>query len=666
MVTITAVGPSPSTFPSSDLQHSTSGRILSLAVAADQSTLFAGSYAGVWRSRDAGRTWRQLTGPHSDSAGPGIFAGIYAPLVFDLAASPTDPNLVLAAAAGGQFWSSRDGIYRSNDGGESWELVLRGRFVNEIVFAPDDPMLVYAALGSAVAISHDAGQTWSVVSVGLSTPPLSGGAQHVAVAPQESAGLRRIYAAGGNQIWYSTDGGATWSFDPGTFTITSARQAVSNFQVACQIAAGQNPSPMPAFAGMTAQAVGSGAHILAVEPGDPSKVFLSALGGANGPTYYHAQVPDGTPCNTRCARLAGEASLWYGDFSRFDSIGRALWGFQAGPPVYSGGSTPSGNTFVVAKPTSAGFLLFFSDNSHVHVSAGRPSGAASWHRLDGKNASAAQQAGQHENVLFMHMDPHALVFTPDFEITLKRSTGTSFPFNQNSVLDDHVGGSIWMANDGGVTWSDNGGQSWKRPVSGLETLDPVNIAGLFGLGNAPALYFGCGDNDDFFSRDGGGSWRDPLTECGDCDAWFADVAQPNRVLQFVPRGDGLNVITSSGPFHYPDASDASRIRFIPAPRRPNGKPYPESGAVLRGYRPLIRTLRRKRRSPTAITCSSISGRAIGFCFEPPPSAPSRRSAIGTMQAKPSRSVRRCRSTPTSCRSGADIRIRFSMSQIPTS
>src|SRR5688572_19803360 len=107
MVTITAVGPSPSTFSSSDLQHSTSGRILSLAVAADQNTLFAGSYAGVWRSRDAGRTWRQLTGPHSDSAGPGIFAGIYAPLVFDLAASPTDPNLVLAAAAGGQFWSSR-------------------------------------------------------------------------------------------------------------------------------------------------------------------------------------------------------------------------------------------------------------------------------------------------------------------------------------------------------------------------------------------------------------------------------------------------------------------------------------------------------------------------------------------------------------------------------
>jgi hypothetical protein len=50
------------------------------------------------------------------------------------------------------------------------------------------------------------------------------------------------------------------------------------------------------------------------------------------------------------------------------------------------------------------------------------------------------------------------------------------------------------------------------------------------------------------------------------------------------------VITSGGPFHYPDASDASRIRFIPAPRRPNGKPYPESGAVLRGYRPLIRTL----------------------------------------------------------------------------
>ncbi len=111
--------------------------------------------------------------------------------------------------------------------------------IGEIVFAPDDPSLVYAAVGNGVAISHNAGQTWNVVKVG--TSGIS--ALHVAVAPREPSGIRRVYAAGGNEIFYSTDGGTTWRFDPGTSRITSTRQPISDFQVGCQIAAGQTPEP---------------------------------------------------------------------------------------------------------------------------------------------------------------------------------------------------------------------------------------------------------------------------------------------------------------------------------------------------------------------------------------------------------------------------------------
>ncbi|MDQ2824361.1 MAG: hypothetical protein M3R29_02830 [Verrucomicrobiota bacterium] len=584
-ITIRDVGPNISSFSTSNPNHATSGRILSLTVAADGVRLYAGTYAGVWRSDDGGRNWRQLTRPQPGVADADIAGALYPPHVFDLAASPVDPNLVLAAAARGQFTISRNGIYRSTDGGLNWALVLNSSFVHEIVFAPDDPMLVYAALGtqtsttSAIAISGDAGQTWKIVSI-------PGTALHVAVAPQESSGIRRVYAAGANQIWYSTDGGNTWSFDQGTFRITSDRQSVSDFQVACQIAAGQKPSPLGSFAGGTGDSNGSGAHILAVEPGNPARIYLAARGAANGPSYYNNgnNPPDGTRCNTTCARLAGEASLWLGDFRNFDSIGRALWGRLNGPPVYTGVTTPSGNTYVMAKPTSRGFLLFFADNSHVHVSEGTPSSSASWHRLDGKDASAVQQAGQHNNQLFVHADPHALGFTTDFEITLKLSTGVSFPYDQNSVLDKYLAGTIWMANDGGVHWSDNGGRTWNRPT-GLETLDPVNIAGLFGIGNRPALYMGTGDNDDFFTRDGGGTWRDPLSACGDCDAWFSDVAQANRVLEFDPRGGGLRIITGTGS-SYPDAADSSHNRLIPPPAGSNAS----SGFMLRGFRPIIQTL----------------------------------------------------------------------------
>jgi len=265
--------------------------------------------------------------------------------------------------------------------------------------------------------------------------------------------------------------------------------------------------------------------------------------------------------------------------------------------VYFGTTTPSGVVFVATKPTSSGFLVFFSDSSHVHVSAGVPT-ANSWHRIDGEDASVAHKVGRHSNLVFMHVDPHGIAFTPDFEITTKPSE-LDPPFNTNSELDQFISGTLWTANDGGVNWTEDGGRdknSWNWPA-GLETLDPVNIAGLFGLGDKPALYFGSGDNNDFFSRDGGVSWQDPGSGCGDCDAWFSDVAQANRVILFLPRQDigVIGVIRSTSSSKYPDARNGPKI-FPPSTRRistdptPHLVPYASSGFVLRGYRPVIKTL----------------------------------------------------------------------------
>lgn len=199
-------------------------------------------------------------------------------------------------------------------------------------------------------------------------------------------------------------------------------------------------------------------------------------------------------------------------------------------------------------------------------------------------------------------DPHAIAFTPDFEITLKAPSGVTDPYDQNSELDRHVAGRLWMANDGGVYWCGDGGrneQSWQMPT-GLETLDPVNIAGLFGIGDAPELYFGSGDNNDFFTRDGGAHWGDPGSQCGDCDAWFSDIAQADRVLLFLPRRQDANqfigwigIVKSDGSA-YPDAAGSKT--FVPSPKKiafggPRRlTPYAQSDVYLIGYRPLIKTL----------------------------------------------------------------------------
>src|SRR5581483_6448440 len=132
-------------------------------------------------------------------------------------------------------------------------------------------------------------------------------------------------------------------------------------------------------------------------------------------------------------RLAGESSLWVGDFQNFQVNRSGQWSQMVGPPVYTFVSTPSGNCYVETKAIDdSKFLLFFSDTSHVHVTIGENDIFTSWHRLDGKDASQAKRDGDNSNILFMHVDPHAVIFTPDFAITLKRPSGVQSPYDLNS------------------------------------------------------------------------------------------------------------------------------------------------------------------------------------------------------------------------------------------
>jgi hypothetical protein len=594
VITITGVGPTRDSYPlaSQQANHQPSGRITALALGANGSRMYAGSFAGVWRSDDAGRTWFQLVRPQP---GLGVVqaevpGALLAPHVFDLAASPSDPDVALVSAIDCQLIVSKDGIWRTVDGGASWTLVLQAYSPCNVAFAPDDGQLAYVALGYGVATSHDAGATWTVyVAAGVY-------ATHVAVAPLDASGKRRVYAAGYNSIWFSSDGGATWKADAGVTTITGVRQAVHDFQSACL----GNGGGLGGFGGGIAYAGGAAGQTLAVEGGNPAVVYLATEGGANGPSFFTPGVMDGTLCNTTCARLAGEASLWRGDFSQFEASGAAQWALMPGPPI-AADTTPSGNTFVASKATSSGFLVFFSDNSHLHVASGVPTGANSWHRLDGWDISTAHAQGGRQLV---HVDPHGIAFTPDFEITLQPAVPDP-PYDQNALLQQFIEGTIWVANDGGVQWSEDGGQNWNLQI-GLETVDPVNIAGLFG-GAAPALYFGCGDNDEFFSLDGGTNWGDPREGCGDCDCWFADVARMNQAMQFLPRRQNsfgfVSIITNPDPGKYPDPSVGAQKIYVPSTRRlipgdptatppvpPKLVPYASSGLVLRGLRPLIRTL----------------------------------------------------------------------------
>ena len=126
--------------------------VLSMAISpafAEDETLFLGTETGVFRSTNGGRAWREVSFPID-----------YAPVI-SLALSPDYANDGILFAGTESF-----GLFYSEDRGQNWtrlgEDIIRD-IVNAIVLSPEfsDTPDVLVALGTALLVSRDGGQTWA-------------------------------------------------------------------------------------------------------------------------------------------------------------------------------------------------------------------------------------------------------------------------------------------------------------------------------------------------------------------------------------------------------------------------------------------------------------------------------------------------------------------------
>ncbi|MGE5412918.1 MAG: WD40/YVTN/BNR-like repeat-containing protein, partial [Syntrophomonadaceae bacterium] len=200
-------------------------RILYAGTGQIQARYDVASGDGVYRSDDAGETWR-----HIGLAATRAIGRIHV--------DPRDADVAVVAALGHLFGPNRErGIFRTADGGKSWQQVL---FVDErtggadLAADPENPDVLYASLweaknypwlsyfepmvgpGSAVYKSKDGGKTWTRLSgVGWPHTPLG------RIGLCASAG-GRVYAlvdAAGEErrgpsdegLYRSDDGGGTWT-----------------------------------------------------------------------------------------------------------------------------------------------------------------------------------------------------------------------------------------------------------------------------------------------------------------------------------------------------------------------------------------------------------------------------------------------------------------------
>jgi len=199
------------------------GRVVAVAGdPVDRSVFYFGAVAGgVWRTDDAGLYWENITDGQLNTSSIGA-----------LAVAPSDANVIYAGTGETTIRldvSHGDGVYKSTDTGRTWHHMglPDSRHIGEIRIHPTNPDLVYvAALGHAsrdnpergIYRSNDGGDTWELVlhvsesagAVDLSMDPTN---PRILFATTWEA--RRNFwsmnsGGAGSGIWRSTDGGDTW------------------------------------------------------------------------------------------------------------------------------------------------------------------------------------------------------------------------------------------------------------------------------------------------------------------------------------------------------------------------------------------------------------------------------------------------------------------------
>jgi len=171
---------------------------------------------GLYKSTDAGQTWKHMGLAETRQ-------------ISRVRIHPQNPDIVYVAALGHVYGPNEErGVFRSRDGGKTWEKILyrdNKTGAIDLILDPSNPRILYAALwefyrtpyslssggpGSGLFKSTDGGDTWTEISRNKGLPKGLLGKIGVTVSPVNPARVWAIIEAEDGGIFRSDDGGKTW------------------------------------------------------------------------------------------------------------------------------------------------------------------------------------------------------------------------------------------------------------------------------------------------------------------------------------------------------------------------------------------------------------------------------------------------------------------------
>jgi uncharacterized repeat protein (TIGR01451 family) len=379
-----------------------SGRIGALAVRSDGTILLGAAQGGVWMYDEGTGTWTPTTN-RTDTQSVGA-----------LAVAPSNDNIVYmgsgeGALSGDSYYG--DGVYRSNDGGQSWSHVsgdfFAGNSTSDIVVDPSNPDHVYlatlrgrggvrrttppSARPYGIWESTNGGVSWRLLK---GTTNEFGGATDLVMDPLAPNILWASFW--GDGIYRSQNGGKSWANANGSLPQGQFLAGATRFSLGISHLAGQYPVLYTGFDYFDKKGTYHPSSLWRNDSGGLAWKHLPTGGPGTNPDsildycttqcfYDNVVSPD--PANPDIVYVAG--SYGYDQSPQSGGIYRSTdggqtWkslGYDLHPDFHAFAFEPDNTSHIVIGNDGG---VWQSSNRGGRLAAGAPLSAANWENLNGQ------------------------------------------------------------------------------------------------------------------------------------------------------------------------------------------------------------------------------------------------------------------------------------------